>query len=669
VEETQVLKWQKTVKSEFGIELIAVLHRAWIVGELTRPENRWIAHQYLGLPIGDFADMETYLPRMRSAASRIILAWKSKYPSGQNPVLDLRVVACGEDSNDDQTADLRVSSLPESIRRGDIIWIAGQPGIGKTQTLISIAERLATSDRLIPILISLRDWGLHGGSLIDYVAAEPAIQQQGISAQTLATALEASHLILLLNGWNEVPDEQRERTAADVQTLLSQFPGATVVGTSRSIPKLAVSRGHKDLRIDELSDSEIRDGLRAAHVPNVENVSREVLTNSRIAQLARIPLFLWELAAEAESGQSLPRTRLELLHRLVGRASREHELVLTITGVRGLAPRFLSALARQMTEESLTVLPMGKARLILADVSLELESEGYLAAPPPPPVLLARLIDGHLLFEGDETPSVRFSHHLVQEYFAALDLVRTLTEFPTRSLSAWAWAVPIQLGVEELCRSGRSAEAARFVVRLANSDFEAACRAVGDNPPIWLHLRKEIGEKITRLANTDDVNARWLASRCAAATGQPEFAEIVFGGLAGHPPRSANCFAGLPVETIFQALGPDFTSRVIQSEDNDFRLRVLSHLAENGTRDGLHLAGEMAVSERADGVRQRAFLRLFEAGVKGWHRRFAHEVRSQGGWSRELLTVAKSCPEVSLLGWRRRVVRLSDGTRNRPSLV
>ena len=658
VEEPQVLKWQESVKREFDLDLIEVLHRDSIVGELTRPANRWIAHQYLRLPVGDFADMETYLPRMRNAASRIISAWKSMYPSGRNPVLDLRVVVYGENSNGDQGSDLRVSSLSDTIRRGDIIWIAGQPGIGKTQALISIAERLATSDRMIPILISLRDWGLQGGRLLDYVAAEPALQQQGISAQTLATALEASHLALLLNGWNEVPDEQRQRAAAEIQTLLSQFSGATVVGTSRSSPRLKLSRAHMDLRIDELSDSEIREGLAAARVPNVGNVSREILSSSRISQLARVPLFLWELAAEAESGRSLPRSRFELLHRLVARASQEHEEILTITGVRGLAPRFLSALAQQMTDESLTVLPGEKARLIVADVSTKLKMEGFLEAPPPPPVILARLIDCHLLFQGDETTSVRFSHHLVQEYFAALDLARTVTEFPAQSLGAWAWAVPIQLGVEELCRSERGADAAQFVLRLADSDFEAACRAVGNNPPLWSHLGKELGKEILRLANTDDVNARWLASRCAAAVGQPEFADIAFCGLAGHPPGSENCFAGLPVETVFQSLGPDFTERVMRSQDDDFRLRVLSHLAESGTRDGLLLAGKMAVSDRAEIVRQRAFQLLFDAGERGWHCRFADEVRCQGGWSRELIIVAKSCPEVSLLGWRRRVVRL-----------
>jgi hypothetical protein len=130
------------------------------------------------------------------------------------------------------------------------------------------------------------------------------------------------------------------------------------------------------------------------------------------------------------------------------------------------------------------VLPGEKARLIVADVSAKLKSEGFLTAPPPPPVILARLIYGHLLFKGDARTSVHFSHHVIQEYFAALDLARTVTQFPAQSLSAWAWALPIQLAFEELCRSERSAEAAQFVVRLANSDFEAACRAVGTNPPL-----------------------------------------------------------------------------------------------------------------------------------------------------------------------------------------
>ena len=202
---------------------------------MTRPEHNWIAHQYLRLPIGDFANMDTWLPRIKIAAGTIISAWKSKYDS-KNPILDLRLVISQEGPPGGQTADLRVSNFSDTIRCGDLIWIAGQPGIGKTHSLISIADSLSSSNRLVPVLISLRHWGLQNRDLLKHVAAEPAMRQQGISDQTLATALKAGHLTLLLNGWNEVPAELRQRATLELESLLGQSVGASVIGTSRLSP-------------------------------------------------------------------------------------------------------------------------------------------------------------------------------------------------------------------------------------------------------------------------------------------------------------------------------------------------------------------------------------------------------------------------------------------------
>ena len=161
--------WWQRLTAEQGSGQVLLLRRRCIPcempshgcgRELTRPDHRWLAHEYLQLPIGDFDDLKTYLPRLKSAANQIISAWKNKYPSGQNPILDLRVIAGDDNSKTLLTTDLKASNFPGTIRQGDLIWVVGQAGIGKTQSLISIGEILAFSGGLIPVLISLRDWGI-----------------------------------------------------------------------------------------------------------------------------------------------------------------------------------------------------------------------------------------------------------------------------------------------------------------------------------------------------------------------------------------------------------------------------------------------------------------------------------------------------------------------------
>jgi len=234
---------------------------------------------------------------------------------------------------------------------------------------------------------------------------------------------------------------------------------------------------------------------------------------------------------------------------------------------------------------SVTVLSGVQARQIVADISTRLQTEAFLSIPPAPPAILEQLMNCHLLFEGEDRRVFVFSP-IISGIFCRAGSGPHVCRFSVVVVSLVGLVGPVQLAIEELCRQERNPEAANFVVRLASVDLEAACRAIGTNPTIWSHLQTEIRAMIFDLAKIKNVNAQWLASRCAAATGQPEFARLVFGGLAGHPLGSGSCFVGLPVESVFASLGPAFAERLIACKEDAFRLHVLRQLAESGTRDG-----------------------------------------------------------------------------------
>ena len=255
IDERQVKNWKIAIKNEFGLLLREVIHRDWIIGDLMRPENGWIAYRYLDIPIGDFADLTIYLPRISEAAIRLIRAWKSHYRFEQQPLLDLRIESLG--AGLDQTANLRCSDLAGIVQAGSVLFLIGQPGSGKTLSLISIAENMAANGRFKPILVSLRRWANRSVGLIDFVAREAAFQQQGIQASTLATAVEAGKIVFLLNGWNEVSDSQRDFLETELASLRSQFRATTYLITGRARPGLFMSSKPDVLMLSALSDSEI----------------------------------------------------------------------------------------------------------------------------------------------------------------------------------------------------------------------------------------------------------------------------------------------------------------------------------------------------------------------------------------------------------------------------
>jgi len=108
---------------------------------------------------------------------------------------------------------------------------------------------------------------------------------------------------------------------------------------------------------------------------------------------------------------------------------------------------------------------------------------------------------------------------------------------------------------------------------------------------------------------------------------------------------------------------------LIACKEDAFRLHVLRQLAESGTRDGLLLAENLAVSDQRRRFVSWLFHFIFAAGLKGGTTSLPAEVRRQGGWSRELLAVVFRCPEVSPPGWCRRVKRLLSSRTSIPERV
>jgi len=658
VDEIEIKGWKEKIKEEFALELIAVMQRDWIIGELSTPEHRWIAHEFLDLPVGNFADLRTHLASIRSAALRVTNAWKTEHAYQAATLIDLRMK---EKADDDQV--LRRNDLAAAIHPGGLIALLGASGCGKTHSLISLADDISAAGRFVPVLISLRRWGQHGGRLLDFIISEPAFRQQGVSVETFATAVEAGKVLLLLNGWNEVSDAQRRRMQDELRTLETQFAATTCVITARTLPSISPFPRGRVLTLAELADDEIQELICRAGIADADALFWRMARAPRVLALARVPLFLRELIAEASSGRDLPATRYGVLKAMVARATAEHRQLLEEAGYSGVEDRYLGSLAWRMTEDSVTGLAMTAARGCAMEVSAELTSQGLLASNQLPAAALELLSATHLLIIEEGGTQVTFSHQLVQEYFTAVELARRLrgphADDATRTAtSQWQWSIPIAMCIEKLSSEHDALLAAALLRALAIVDFEASCRAIAIHPELWSHVREIFSGGINTLAQREDVNAKWLGARWAAATGQAEFSQVVLDGLAGYPPDSESCFAGVPSESLQRALGSAAADLLLERYEPVARLRALDDLSTDNGRAAVPLASVLAARDPDSSNRLRAYDILFRAGGRAWLRPFVNEVRRRGGWSLPTVVVVKSLPHCSLRGWRRRMSRL-----------
>lgn len=379
-----------------------------------------------------------------------------------------------------------------AIRRAVVL---GEPGAGKTTTLWRLARALydvAQRDSIapLPLLVKLGKWTNEEQSLTAFIAAE-----LGELGSHLDKLLKENCAALLLDGLNEIPAAQQKRKYEQVETFINQHPQAMAIVTCRK-------QDYTDLRLDQVEIAPLdplrirefavrslgnQDGaalfwkLAGESAQKQEQAFREEFAQQRadwerlfwladtlpdrlewdyknktwkqwqrerdnpsgLMLLAHNPYMLRMLAeVYMDRDGDLPPNRGELFKSFVeqllireGIAWRDEYSQLAFLSAEGeallvgLAQLAYTMQIQRATEEdgnALTVLPLADVKVLLTDRLL------YLGGST------------SLLMVGDE---VRFSHQLLQEYFAAIYLRDRIFGGTTSTLSGAGWrmlAPPLQ---------------------------------------------------------------------------------------------------------------------------------------------------------------------------------------------------------------------------------
>ena len=353
-------------------------------------------------------------------------------------------IHCGQDIK-----KVEIENLGESVDKYKCLILLGDPGCGKTTALENIAYQFSEkSDKLpVPLHLSEFDFGMLVEDFI-YRGWGESLDAGHWGAKELANNLQEylnnGKLFLLFDALNEMPVEGYRDRCADLRHFIDKWSvmGNQFLVTCRILDYSEEFSGLQRVEIQPLNDQKIKHFLQN-EIPEDWHSLWQIFTNRstrehRLLELARNPYLLTVMIDVFQEDNQLGKNRADLMRRftqiLMGWAKFKCPLNQWIK--TDIQYESLSVLAFEMqnrsgfgtkvkTENVLTVMPH--------HVQLD---PNWPPQTAPPNQILNLAASAKIIEMPVDRSTVRFFHQLLQEYFAARQILK---RDPNGIKDLWRW--------------------------------------------------------------------------------------------------------------------------------------------------------------------------------------------------------------------------------------
>lgn len=348
-----------------------------------------------------------------------------------------------------QRIDELLTDRPRVLLRGDagagkttlLWWLAAHASAG------TLPERLAGLNGLVPFVVPLRTLRARDETL-PAPAGLPGAARLAVDAAPDGWAgrvLESGRGLLLVDGLDEVPPEEREAAYTWLSRLLARFPQTRCVATVRPLavePDWLAAEHFQELRLLPLRDEDIQAFSAAWHKaarlddedhPRLyaleADLARQFRSNATLSDLARTPLLCAVICALHRRQEGfLPTTRWKLykssLDMLLGNRDQRRGMAgpegitLDVEEQMLLLQRIAIWLVREGQTEFSRVQALRQLERALAGME-RVRKQGKAGA------ILTHLLNRSGLLQERDDDSYQFTHRTFQDYLAAAEFVES----------------------------------------------------------------------------------------------------------------------------------------------------------------------------------------------------------------------------------------------------
>ncbi|NES22333.1 MAG: hypothetical protein F6K41_26280 [Symploca sp. SIO3E6] len=300
-----------------------------------------------------------------------------------------------------------------------------------------------------------------------------------VDEEILKQWLHRGRLLLLLDGFNELPSEEARQ---QVRVFRQDYPNTPMVFTTRDLGVGGDLNITKKLEMQPLTEAQMRQFVCAYLPQQGEQMLKQL--GSRLREFGETPLLLWMLCSVfASNSNQIPSNLGSVFRRFTEIYDNKLKQDILIDEEFRLWQRqLLQQLAWVMTQgetktQLYVALPKQKAEAALTEF---LQREAALSKNKAL-LWLKNLLDYHLIQLGTGN-QIGFCHQLLQEYYTAEQLLQRLASLSDQQLkwdylNYFKWTEPIALMLEFL---EDQVQAVR-VVRLAlEVDWQLGARLAGE---------------------------------------------------------------------------------------------------------------------------------------------------------------------------------------------
>ncbi|MFI8437195.1 NACHT domain-containing protein [Streptomyces sp. NPDC079020] len=335
------------------------------------------------------------------------------------------------------------------------VLLRGEAGAGKTTLLWWLAAHasartldgaLAPLNGLVPFVVPLRTLRARGGTFpgpAQLADASGLVVDRAPGGWT-GRVLESGRALLLVDGLDEVPPEDREQAHTWLSQLLRRYPETRCVATVRPLavePDWLRSEGFEELSLLTMRDEDIQAFVaswhRAARLTEEDDrerldelegdLSRQFTQNPGLRDLARTPLLCAVICALHRRREGfLPETRWKLyrssLEMLLGHRDRRRR----IEDPEGIEmdveehTQLLQRLAVWLVREGQSQFTREQA---LRQLARGLTGMERVSAQGRPEKILTHLLNRSGLLQEHHDDTYQFVHRTFQDFLAAKELI------------------------------------------------------------------------------------------------------------------------------------------------------------------------------------------------------------------------------------------------------